>query len=177
MGGADKGLLMWQGRPLVLHALERLRPQVAHVAVSVNRHLPQYEALGVDVWPDVLPGFPGPLAGWQAALHALPTPWLASVPCDTPTLPLDTVARLASAVAAHGAFAAYAVAAGRAHPVVALLHASLRPALDRALAEQRLRVLDWLNSVQALAVPFDAPDDAAAFANLNRPEDLSPPPG
>jgi molybdopterin-guanine dinucleotide biosynthesis protein A len=177
MGGVDKGLLTWQGRPLVLHALERLRPQVAHVAVSANRHLSQYEALGVAVWPDRVPGYPGPLAGWQAALQAMPTPWLASVPCDTPTLPLDTVTRLATAAAAQGAPAAYAVAGGRAHPVVSLLHASLRPALDRALDEHRLRVLDWLDGVQAVAVPFDAPGDATAFANLNRPEDLSPSPG
>jgi molybdopterin-guanine dinucleotide biosynthesis protein A len=87
-----------------------------------------------------------------------------------PSFPADLVARLASAVAQAGAPAAYAVAGDRAHPVFALLHASLQVSLDEALAQGRLRVLDWLASVHALPVPFG---DAAAFANLNRPEDLS----
>ena len=34
MGGLDKGLLLHEGRPLVQHALQRLAPQVAHLAIS-----------------------------------------------------------------------------------------------------------------------------------------------
>lgn len=174
MGGLDKGLLLHEGRPLVQHALQRLAPQVAHLAISANRHLDDYRALGHPVWPDPQPDFPGPLAGWQAAMQAMGTPWLASVPCDVPAFPADLVARLAAAATQAGAAAAYAEAAGRAHPVCALLHASLRTDLEAALAARRLRVLDWLAGVRALPVHFD---DAAAFGNLNRPEDLSAPPG
>lgn len=177
MGGLDKGLLLHAGRPLVQHALQRLAPQVARLAISANRRLDDYRALGHPVWPDRQPGFPGPLAGWQAALHEIDpaaTPWLASAPCDVPAFPADLVARLAEAAAQAGAPAAYAVAGDRAHPVFALLHASLRDPLDVTLAQGRLRVLDWLASVHALPVPFE---DAAAFANLNHPGDLSPSPG
>jgi molybdopterin-guanine dinucleotide biosynthesis protein A len=176
MGGVDKGWLLFEGRPLVRHALDRLAPQVATLAISANRHLDDYLALGHPVWPDRSADFAGPLAGWQAALHAVDprhTPWLASVPCDLPRFPADLVARLAAGAAAAGATAAYAVADGRAHPVCALLHTRLAPRLDAALAAGHLRVLDWLQGVQAVAVPFDG--EAAAFANLNRPEDLASP--
>jgi molybdopterin-guanine dinucleotide biosynthesis protein A len=171
MGGLDKGLLPWHGQTLAAHALQRLASQVGRLAVSANRHLDDYRALGAPVWPDRGPDFPGPLAGWQAALHAMDTPWLASVPCDVPGFPSDLVARLGAAAQQAGAVAAYAVAEGRAHPVCALLHGSVREALDEALAARRHRVLDWLHSVQAQPVDFA---DAAAFANFNRPEDLSP---
>ena len=98
MGGVDKGLQRHHGLPLVAHALQRLRPQVGTLALSANRHLEAYAAHGVPVWPDELPDHPGPLAGWLTALRRATTPWVASVPCDTPGFPDDLVARLAEAV-------------------------------------------------------------------------------
>ena len=52
MGGADKGLLPWAGTTLAGQAVARLAPQVAHLAISANRHLEDYQALGVPVWPN-----------------------------------------------------------------------------------------------------------------------------
>ena len=34
MGGVDKGLQLLQGRPLTLHVIERLRPQVDRVLIN-----------------------------------------------------------------------------------------------------------------------------------------------
>ena len=103
MGGADKGLLPLAGRSLAWHALERLRPQVGSLAISANRNLQDYRALGVPVWPDLETGgaaFPGPLGGMLAGLSACPTEWLMVVPCDAPFFPQDLVARLAAGIAA-----------------------------------------------------------------------------
>ena len=63
MGGQDKGLLTLHGQALAARALQRLAPQVGPTAVSANRHLADYQALGVPVWSDTLPDQPGPLAG------------------------------------------------------------------------------------------------------------------
>src|SRR3954468_21527678 len=97
MGGVDKGLQNFLGMPLALHTLMRLQPQVSEVLVNANRNLAAYEALGVPVWPDALPDFAGPLAGFLTGLEHCETPWLVTVPCDTPLFPLDLVARLAQA--------------------------------------------------------------------------------
>ena len=43
MGGADKGLLLLDGKPLALHTLRRLRPQVATVLISANRNAAFYQ--------------------------------------------------------------------------------------------------------------------------------------
>ncbi|WP_461161757.1 NTP transferase domain-containing protein, partial [Simplicispira piscis] len=43
MGGIDKGLELFQGTPLALHALRRLQPQVGRTLVNANRHLDTYQ--------------------------------------------------------------------------------------------------------------------------------------
>ena len=52
MGGVDKGLQLFNGIPLVEHALHRLTPQVGCVAINANRNLAAYRNLGLEVWPD-----------------------------------------------------------------------------------------------------------------------------
>ena len=49
MGGADKGLQLFRGRPLVQHAIERLQPQVSQLCINANRHTADYEATGLPV--------------------------------------------------------------------------------------------------------------------------------
>ena len=69
MGGADKGLVDYQGRPLIEWALAALRPQVDQLVISANRNLDTYAVYGHRVVPDTLPDYPGPLAGVLAALQ------------------------------------------------------------------------------------------------------------
>src|SRR3954454_17710006 len=136
MGGVDKGLQNFRGMPLALHTLMRLQPQVGDVMVNANRTLAAYEALGVPVWPDVLPDFAGPLAGFLTGLERCETPWLMTVPCDTPLFPLDLTERLARAAQEHDA--EIAMAAGREQdgevrpqPVFCLLRVDLLESLVR----------------------------------------------
>lgn len=63
--------------------------------------------MGVPVWPDPVADFPGPLAGFLAGLEHCDTPYLVTVPCDTPNFPTDLVDRLATALVAEGGFLWY----------------------------------------------------------------------
>ncbi len=168
LGGADKGLLPFEERTLVEHAIERLAPQVATLMISANRNRERYAALG---WPVVADGgtdFDGPLAGMLAGLRAARTGWLATVACDAPRFPSDLVARL---VAGRGAApAAVAALAGRPQPVFCLLHRSLAAPLAAALAAGQRATGAWLASVGAEPVPFADPQ---AFANLNTAQDFA----
>jgi len=110
MGGVDKGLQPFNGQPLALHAMRRLTPQVGPIMVNANRNLAEYEALGAPVWPDSLADHAGPLAGFLTGLEHCATPWLLTVPCDTPLFPLDLAARLAEAAVADDADIAMATA-------------------------------------------------------------------
>ena len=99
MGGVDKGLQNFNGMPLALHALMRLAPQVGEMMINANRNLAAYESFGVPVWPDGLADYAGPLAGFLTGLERCETPYLLTVPCDTPLFPLDLAQRLAEALA------------------------------------------------------------------------------
>jgi molybdopterin-guanine dinucleotide biosynthesis protein A len=170
LGGVDKGLQPWRGKPLVDHALERLAPQVGTVLVSANRNPAHYATRGVRVLADASDDFPGPLAGILAGLRAATTPWLAVVPCDSPRLPLDLVERLADGLAG-SAGAVVQREDGRLEPVCCLLSTALADDLAMYLAEGGRKVEGWISG-HAATVRFDRPDDAAAFANLNTPDDF-----
>ena len=174
MGGVDKGLQPWRGVALVDHALARLAPQVREVMISANRNAALYASRSARVLADESGDYPGPLAGILAGMRAAPTPWLAVVPCDSPQLPLDLVARLAQGVAlAQGAVVQRDAgdAGPRLEPVCCLLSTTLVDDLARYLAAGGRKVEGWVGR-HATPVRFDRPEDAMAFANVNTLADL-----
>ena len=110
MGGLDKGMQLYGGLPLAQHSLRRLQAQVGTVLLNANRNLDQYRAFGAPVVTDTIADFAGPLAGFIAAMENCHTPYLVTVPCDTPQFPVDLVARLAQALARESADIAMASA-------------------------------------------------------------------
>lgn len=172
MGGCDKGLVVWNGRPLVTWVAERLRPQVGSLLLSANRSVDSYRALGLIPLLDQDPlAFRGPLAGIRQGLIACQTDWLLVSPCDTPIIPHDLAERLLRAVRKQNAMAAFPVSAdGRSHPGHCLVHRSLLGLLDEWMGQNHGRLHTWLGAAGAVAVPFD---DSAAFQNLNTPDDLA----
>lgn len=178
MGGVDKGLQHFHGVPLALHALRRLQPQVGQLLVNANRHVDAYAAFGAPVCSDTVADHPGPLAGFLAGLAHCRTPWLLTVPCDTPLFPTDLAARLAQAADRTGADLAMAAAAEkdtatgalhwRRQPVLCLLRASLRPSLAQFVDQGGRKMVAWAQQHACTVVPFDAPGDhPLAFSNAN----------
>jgi molybdopterin-guanine dinucleotide biosynthesis protein A len=173
MGGVDKGLQPHLGVPLALHALLRLQPQVGESMINANRNLGAYESMGVPVWPDAQTDFPGPLAGMLAGLERCDTPYLVTVPCDTPNFPHDLVERLASALDAEQTDLAMAATRedGKLmpQPVFCLLKADLLESLVRYLHSGQRKIDRWTAQHRVAMVVFD---DADAFDNANTPQDL-----
>ena len=166
MGGVDKGLQGLDGRPMVGHVVERLRPQVGGLMISANRHVDEYASFGVPVLRDANDQFNGPLAGMLAGLEAAQTEWIVCAACDVPLLPRDLVTRLLAAK--EDALVALPRSRdGHLQPLFALLHASLRDSLATALAAGDRRVADWMLSHPHRIVDFD--DD---FLNLNTRAEL-----
>ena len=98
MGGVDKGLVELEGRPLVAHVLARLAPQVGALLINANQNRERYAAFGHPVVPDEVGGFAGPLAGLHAGMTHAATPYVATVPCDSPFLPPDLVLEVSRAL-------------------------------------------------------------------------------
>ncbi|SFU31045.1 molybdenum cofactor guanylyltransferase [Polaromonas sp. YR568] len=175
MGGVDKGLQNFNGVPLALHTLMRLSPQVGEVMVNANRNLAAYESFGVPVWPDStgLGEFAGPLAGFLTGLERCETPYMLTVPCDTPLFPDDLVARLAQAFVAEGADFAMAAAPEedgqlRPQPVFCLMGTHMLESLVRFTHGGGRKIDAWTAQHKTALVPFDRPgDDPHGFFNAN----------
>ncbi|MHB1247276.1 MAG: molybdenum cofactor guanylyltransferase MobA [Sulfuriferula sp.] len=172
MGGQDKGWVKLHGLPLVAHVLAHIQPQVDEILISANRNLEDYRALGYVVVKDAFDGFQGPLAGVLAGLNTARHDWVLTVPCDTPQLPADLVQRLVAPLLAGQAEIAIASAGGRTHPVIMMCARHLKDDLDQYLAEGGRAVHAWQSRHMTATIEFA---DAAAFVNLNQPEDLSDP--
>lgn len=173
MGGADKAMLPLGGLRLIEHVAARLAPQCEALAVNANGDPERLGFLGLPVFPDGLPDWPGPLAGILAAMDWAAergAPRVVTAPTDTPFLPVGLVARLAAA--GDAAFAASGPAeAPDWHPTIGLWPVSGREALRAALRGGARKVRDWAVNAGAVPVIFGSePQDP--FQNINTPDDL-----
>ena len=170
MGGVDKGLVPFAGRPMIAHVLERLAPQVADVLINANQNVERYGEFGYPVFGDDVGGFAGPLAGLHAALGRASQPRVVTVPCDSPFLPSDLVTRLAAALAARDAQLAVARTFDQPHPVFCLVRCDVLPHLDAFLRDGGRKIDAWYATLDVVEVPFD--DEADAFRNINTAGEL-----
>lgn len=179
MGGVDKGLQTFNGMPLALQALTRLQMggAVGSIMINANRNLAAYESFGVSVWPDGLTDYAGPLAGFLTGLEHCETPFLLTVPCDTPLLPLDLVQRLSQALEAQNAEIAMAATPEidkngqiliHTQPVFCLLRTELLESLVQFTQSGGRKIDAWTALHKTVLASFNlATDDPQAFCNAN----------
>jgi len=171
MGGVDKGLQPFRGKPMVAHVLERLAPQVGTILVNANRNVEAYAAFGHRVIADEIAGFAGPLAGFERGLAHATTPLVVTAPCDSPFLPVGLVARLRGALEAEHADLAVAKTGDQAHPVFSLMRREVHASLRDFLASGQRKIDKWYAALRVIEVPFD--DEPDAFLNVNTREELA----
>ncbi|MDA8481020.1 molybdenum cofactor guanylyltransferase MobA [Citrobacter sp. Awk 4] len=169
MGGADKGLLELDGKPLWKHVADNLLSQLETVVVNANRHRNIYQKSGLRVIPDSLADFPGPLAGMLSVFLQEKGDWFLFCPCDTPYIPRDLVARLKAQ--RNDAAVVWAHDGERDHPTIALVNRSVQPLLQDYLQSGERRVMVFMRLAGGHAVDFS--DQKDAFINVNTPEELA----
>ncbi|KPN63942.1 molybdenum cofactor guanylyltransferase [Aliiroseovarius crassostreae] len=185
MGGSedtqlDKGRLVLGGKTLLDHVITRLAPQVDAMALNANGDASRFADTELQVLPDSIDGFAGPLAGvlagmdWaadQGATHIL------TAAADTPFFPTDLANRLIAAATSEDA--PIALAATNApkrgpmrQPTFGLWPVTLRDDLRTALERGLRKVVLWTDEHGAALAPYD-PTPFDPFFNVNTPEDLA----
>lgn len=170
MGGADKGLMALQGKPLITYVIDILMPQVGTLIINANRNLDLYGAFGYPVIPDTAPDQAGPLAGIASALLAAKTDYVLVVPCDSPYLPHDLATRLTTALTQEHAEVAVAHDGTRMQAVVALLKRDLAEDILQSIQRGHNKTARWITSRRLALADFS--DQPQAFKNINTPEDM-----
>jgi len=177
----DKGLQILNAQRLIEHVIARLRPQVQQIAINANRHIDDYAKYGFPVWSDR--GFnlqsdresdyKGPLAGVETGLIHCTTPYLLTVPCDSPFLPLDLALRLMAGLRQQQAHVAVAYTGHpdrpRLQPVFCLMHVSSLTQLQAYFQAGGRKMDGWYQDSSVARVFFS---DEAEFKNINTLEEL-----
>jgi molybdopterin-guanine dinucleotide biosynthesis protein A len=166
--GQDKGLLLWQGKPLVEHVVDRLEAQVDNLYISCNRNFEQYSQWSDLLIADKRENYQGPLAGIEAASPQIKSDYLIVVACDTPLLPTDLVHRLIQPLISDSGPShqiAYAFDGNRDQYLCAAIHRSCFETLPQFLASGQRAVRHWYKTHNSIAV--DLSDEARAFENYN----------
>ena len=183
--GADKALLQLAGKPLIAHAVAKLRRLCADVhTLSATPTLAAYAPLVPDLHPNC-----GPVGGVEAALAHSSRDWNLILPIDVPFLPTAILQTLVADTVARGETTRVGMLAldGRPQPAVCLLHKDISPSIAAAVALEELRLLQVLEAAANVFAlqhnhPLDQvlrfhpiPADAQSlwFANLNTPQDLA----
>jgi len=156
--GTDKTLLQLAGKPLIAHAVAKLRRICAGVHIlSSNPALAPYAPLV----PDLHPGC-GPVGGIEAALAHSPHDWSFILPVDVPFLPAAILQTWAVRVVdpAQTNRAAMFTVDGRPQPAVCLLHKQIAPSIAAAVALEEFKLLTVLEAAaHVLALQHNQPLD------------------
>lgn len=172
MGGVEKGLIGLNDQPMIAHIINKLKKQVGHIYISANHHEDDYASFGYPVVKDLRDYFAGPLAGVEAVISQVDTPYLGVIPCDTPFFPSDLFAKLKNHMLSSKVKAAYAAVSSddknQFHPLCCLIDSEACLEVKDYLENGGAKAVEWLNEIGAEPVLFDNPFE---FINLNRPQD------
>ncbi len=169
MGGEDKGLIELHGRTLIDYIISGLRPQAGQLLVNANRNLERYRTFGYPVVEDIMGDYFGPLVGMATGMQASNTPYIMTVPCDSPFVPVELTDTLYHALADMQADISVAHDGRRMQPVFALLRCELLPDLLTYLEGGGRKIDTWYTQHRLALSDFSALPDT--FLNLNTPED------
>lgn len=168
LGGIDKALVNFAGRPLIAHVLERLTPQVDDILINCNRNQAALARLGYPLISDEKLDYSGPLAGIISSLPACRHETVLVVPCDSPFLPDDLHDRLSALLTADKDLV-IAHDSERLQPLFMLLRRALLPSLRDYREHGHYKVERWCMTQKVAIARFAEPRH---FINLNTPEEL-----
>ena len=171
MGGRDKGLVTWQGRPLIAHVQATVRPFSDDLIISCNRNVEQYRPYADRLVADEQADFPGPMAGVLAGLAVARHPWLLVLACDAPRIDGALIQALLDARPAAPLSPLMVQQDGQWQPMFSLIPTALAARLRTAWERGERSLLRALAAHGLKPLPCAADDPR--LSNFNTPELLS----
>lgn len=170
MGGEDKGLILFNNKPLIQYVINALQPQTDALIINANRNIEKYQAFSYAVITDTLDNFCGPLAGMLSAMQAVKTDYILTAPCDSPYVSPHLRQRMMESLLLNQADIAVAYDGERLQPVFCLIPCRLQADLEQYLAQGNRKIDLWFDQHTLAIVDFS--DQADTFINFNHPEDI-----
>lgn len=170
MNGQDKGLMLWNNRPMIEHVINQLQIPRDRLIISANRNLERYREYADKVIADTLDDYQGPLAGILSAMQVCNTQYLLCLPCDTPAPPAGMLQTLWHCMQQENRRDAICHDGERLQPLFCLLSCQHQSELKNFLQQGHRKVHDFMQMIEPAICDFSSQKNA--FYNFNRAEDM-----
>lgn len=165
----NKATVLFEGKPLITHVIDRMKTQVKHIVINTHRNQKDFEIFHLPLIDDILDIQEGPLLGILTSLQAIKTDWIQFVPCDTPNLPSDLIAILMKEVEAEKTLVAVPETSDGFQSTCLLCHSSTLNNLQIFFNQGGRKIEDWIRQLAFSIVQFN---DKSQFLNVNTQEEL-----
>ena len=173
--GQDKGLLQF-GKDKLVGFILRQVDGLGENNYIVSNQPHDYLEFGLPVYPDILPDI-GALGGFYTALSRLETEFAVVLACDMPFVNRDLLLYLLSLADEHDIVIPRLVDGEFAEPFRAVYSKGCLPAIERAIAQNKRRVISFFENMNVRYVTADEihrfDPEERSFFNVNTPEDLN----
>ena len=165
----NKATVLFEGKPLITHVIDRMKTQAKHTVINTHRNQKDFEIFNLPLIDDILDIQEGPLLGILTSLQAIKTDWIQFVPCDTPNLPSDLIAILMKEVEAEKTLVAVPETSDGFQSTCLLCHSSALNNLQIFFNQGGRKIEDWIRQLAFSIVQFN---DKSQFLNVNTQEEL-----
>ena len=170
MNKQDKGLVIFNNKPMVSYAVEVMSQVAETVLINANRNQNKYEQFGYQVISDQTDTFDGPLAGILSAIMHANTDIVCVMPCDSPLFKAKHLQKLLLAISEQNTDIAVAFDGQRMQPVFLALKTTLQNSLESYLQQGNRKIDSWLEKHNLVKVDFS--QDKEVFLNINTLSEL-----
>lgn len=168
MGGQDKGLLEWQGQPLIAHLQRKTRGLSDDLIISCNRNQEKYAPFADQLVQDDIDDFPGPLAGIRAGLAVARHAFLLVLPCDVPQIDAGLLDSMRETASQHPEKPLMLRHGEHWEPLLCVIPTALAGAFESAWEDGERSPGRLMRRLGAVAL--QCPENDQRLANLNTPE-------
>ena len=178
MGGIDKGRLKIGDASILEIIIKCLSFQLDKIVLNANGDLTRFSDLEIDVIPDTIKGYVGPLAGILSGLRFAEQNGFSSiltVASDTPFFPVDLLSKLSNVSPQQSALISIAATKQKdkliRHPTFGLWSVSLADDLEKNIHAGLRKIVLWADKHSAKTILFPS-SEYDPFFNINTQGDL-----
>ncbi|HAH55334.1 MAG TPA: molybdenum cofactor guanylyltransferase [Flavobacterium sp.] len=168
--GTDKGLLLFEGKPMIQYVIEQMQPIFDKLAIVSNN--PEYEKFGLELIPDLIKDI-GPAGGIYTALHHSEAKLNFMLSCDMPFITKEAIEFLVKNAGENQIV--LLENQGKLEPLFGLYAKDCEAVWLQLIQQNTIKLQDMVSYFKLKIIPIENNEIFAAsfFKNINTKEDFN----